>query len=78
MAEQDRDPQPDGAAAGDSTTGTPRWVKIFGAVALLVVVLLVVMLLFGGGNHGPGRHSGNSNASTSVDGRPPGGTQTNL
>ncbi|MBD0328641.1 MAG: hypothetical protein ICV64_00840 [Thermoleophilia bacterium] len=35
--------------------GTPRWVKIFGAIAAIVIVLLVVLLLFGGG-HGPGRH----------------------
>jgi hypothetical protein len=38
-----------------STTGTPRWVKIFGVVAL-VVVLLLVILLVAGGNHGPSRH----------------------
>jgi hypothetical protein len=39
--------------------GTPRWVKVFGVVALLVVLLVVVMLLAGGsGGHGPGRHTG--------------------
>jgi hypothetical protein len=32
---------------------TPRWVKVFGAVAALVVLLVAVMLLTG---HGPGRH----------------------
>ena len=38
-------------------TGTPRWVKVTGAVALLFVVLLAVLLLTGrGGEHGPGRH----------------------
>jgi hypothetical protein len=36
-------------------TGAPRWVKVFGIIALAVVVLIVVMLLVGG-NHGPGRH----------------------
>ena len=35
---------------------SPRWVKIFGLVALLVVVVFVVLLLFGRGGHGPGRH----------------------
>jgi hypothetical protein len=40
-----------------STTGTPRWVKVFGIVALIVVVLFVVLFVFGGGGHGPGRHS---------------------
>jgi ABC-type transporter Mla subunit MlaD len=34
--------------------GTPRWVKVFGIVALVVVVLFVVLLLTGG--HDPGRH----------------------
>jgi len=37
--------------------GAPRWVKVFGIIAL-VVVLLFVALLFtrGPGGHGPGRH----------------------
>jgi hypothetical protein len=38
--------------------GTPRWVKVFGLIALVVLVLFVVVLLVGGGKHGPGRHSG--------------------
>jgi hypothetical protein len=42
-----------GRAAGG---GTPRWVKVFGVVALVLVVLAVVLLLVGG--HGPGRHTG--------------------
>jgi hypothetical protein len=33
---------------------TPRWVKVFGIVAVIVVVLFVVMLFSPG--HGPGRH----------------------
>ena len=40
-----------------SPTGTPRWVKVFGIIALVVVVLFVVVMLIGGGEHGPGRHS---------------------
>ena len=32
---------------------TPRWVKVFGVLALLVLVLFVVLHLAGGG---PGRH----------------------
>jgi hypothetical protein len=39
----------------DPTAGTPRWVKVFGAVALLIVLLLIVAMLLGG-EHGPGRH----------------------
>ena len=59
----DSPPYPDsGDASGvgperDSTTGTPRWVKVSATLALIVVVLVVVMLLFGGpGGHGPARH----------------------
>jgi hypothetical protein len=39
------------------TAGTPRWVKVFGIIALIVAVLLVVMLIAGRGGHGPGRHA---------------------
>lgn len=38
-----------------STTGMPRWVKVFLIVSLVVVFLFVILLLTGGG-HGPGRH----------------------
>jgi hypothetical protein len=36
--------------------GTPRWVKVFGIIALVVLVLVVVMIIVGRGGHGPGRH----------------------
>lgn len=36
---------------------TPRWVKVFIAVAVVVGALAVVSLVTGGGGHGPGRHS---------------------
>ena len=39
-----------------STTGTPRWVKVSGIIALVVVLVVIIMLLIGG-NHGPGRHT---------------------
>ena len=40
-----------------STTGTPRWVRVFGIIAIVLVLLVVVLLLTGGpGRHGPGRH----------------------
>jgi len=44
--------------------GTPRWVKVFGIIAL-VVVLLFVFLMFtrGPGGHGPGRHTPSSQQS---------------
>jgi hypothetical protein len=37
-------------------TGTPRWVKVFGSILIVLTLLVVIMLLFGGGQHGPGRH----------------------
>ena len=42
----------------DDETGTPRWVKVFGVIALAVVLLFVILLLTRGpgGGHGPGRH----------------------
>ncbi len=41
----------------ENAVGTPRWVKVFGVVALILALLFVVSLLVGGG-HGPGRHKG--------------------
>jgi hypothetical protein len=38
-----------------STYSTPRWVKVFGIIALVLVLLIGIMLL-SGGEHGPGRH----------------------
>jgi len=41
--------------------GTPRWVRVFGIIALAVVLLLVIMMLTGGdGGHGPGRNKPSS------------------
>jgi hypothetical protein len=42
----------------DDIGGIPRWVKVFGILALVVALLVVVMLLIGGGGHGPQRHGG--------------------
>ncbi len=36
--------------------GTPRWVKVFGIIALVLVLLVVVMMLTDPGRHGPRRH----------------------
>ncbi len=44
---------------------TPRWVKVAGAVALVVVLAIGVMLLVGGGSHGPGRHTSSGGAGQS-------------
>ncbi len=36
---------------------TPRWVKVFGIVVIVLIVIVVIGMLIGG-NHGPGRHLG--------------------
>jgi hypothetical protein len=36
--------------------GTPRWVKVFGIIALVLALLVVVMMLIDPDRHGPGRH----------------------
>jgi hypothetical protein len=43
--------------------GTPRWVKAFGIVAIVLVVLVAIMLLSG---HGPGRHTSSGDAGGQV------------
>jgi hypothetical protein len=56
----------------ESTTGTPRWVKVFGIIALVVVLLFVVLMFTRGpgGRHGPGRHtlSGDTRGQTPPEG----------
>jgi hypothetical protein len=40
-----------------SNANTPRWVKVFGIITLVLVLLVVVVMFTGvGGEHGPGRH----------------------
>ena len=47
-------PQP-APRPGRPRAATPRWVKVFGLIALMLV-LVVIVLLLAGGDHGPGRH----------------------
>jgi len=39
-----------------SASGTPRWVKVFGIIVLVLVLLFVISLL-AGVRHGPGLHT---------------------
>jgi hypothetical protein len=39
-----------------SMRGTPRWVKVFGIIALVLIVVFVISLL-AGVRHGPGMHT---------------------
>ena len=36
--------------------GTPRWVKVFGIIVIILVLLIVARVFVGGGKHGPSRH----------------------
>ena len=59
MTERSRDNSPlsdaDGGAGSDAPPETPRWVKAFAVLTLLVAALFVILML-AGGHHGPGRH----------------------
>ncbi len=66
MANRPPYPGTDDGGAGptaDRPPSTPRWVKAFGIVAVVLVLLLVVMLLTG---HGPGSHMGSHAQVTGV------------
>ncbi len=41
-----------------ATTGTPRWVKVFGIITIVLILLLVILRATGAGPgiHGPERH----------------------
>jgi hypothetical protein len=56
---QESDNDTENSAESDhGPAGAPRWVKIFGIIALIVALLVAIMLLTGiGGDHGPGRHT---------------------
>lgn len=68
----DPSPYPDAGAGTNrgSPPSTPRWVKIFGIIALILVLLLVIVMIAGGdgpggdgsSDHGPGRHSSSGRA----------------
>lgn len=53
MAEPPTYPDDDTA---DGPARTPRWVIVFGIIALVLAMLFVVLQFVGGGDHGPGRH----------------------
>ena len=66
----DPPPYPDSSSdTADDTASTPRWVKVFGIIALVAVLLFVILMLTrgAGGRHGPSRHisSGDRGSETS-------------
>ena len=39
------------------STSTPRWVKVFGIIIVILILLFIVLKFTGlGGEHGPRRH----------------------
>jgi hypothetical protein len=56
------DPPPYPNSSSD-TGSTPRWVKVFGIIVIVLVLLFVVLKVTGlGGRHGPGRHTPSGDA----------------
>lgn len=43
--------------SNSDTYSTPRWVKVFGIIALVVVLLFVILLLTRGHHRRPGDHT---------------------
>ncbi len=50
-------PESDTDVDRGSRPGTPRWVKVFAVIAVVVILVFVVLLLTGS-DHGPARHTG--------------------
>jgi len=60
MAEPPAYPDPSGHTRLEpehAATGTPRWVKLFGIVALTLVLLFGILHLTGNSLGGPGSHA---------------------
>jgi hypothetical protein len=57
-----RPPYPDSGPNRESSTGAPRWVKVFGIIVAIVVLLFIVVMMVGGGEHGPSRHAASGDA----------------
>lgn len=51
-----------------SPPSTPRWVKVFGIIVIVLVLLVVGLMIFGGGEHGPSRHTPGGDTPGAVDG----------
>jgi hypothetical protein len=60
MAEKDRIEQRENTEDTYMTDlpsySTPRWVKVFALVAILLILLVLITMIIVGGDHGPGRH----------------------
>ena len=54
-----------------STYNTPRWVKAFGIIALVLILLVITVLVTDlGGEHSPGRHTVPVEQEIQLDGTP--------
>jgi hypothetical protein len=58
MANSPPDPRSGADPDRESTTGTPRWVKVFGIIAIVLVLLFVALHLTGRGFGGHTGHGG--------------------
>lgn len=47
--------------------GTPRWVKVFGIIVIILALLVGIIMFTGiGGQHGPGRHMPSGDAGRQI------------
>mgnify|MGYP005866404425 CR=1 FL=1 len=49
--------QPHDGPAHESPTNTPRWVKVFGIIGIVLILVLGALHLTGRSLGGPGRHT---------------------
>jgi hypothetical protein len=50
----------------ETPPGLPAWVKISGAIVVLVVLVAILVMIVGGGEHGPSRHGAEGGVTTDV------------
>ena len=73
-ARSDSDAESGATRDPGASAATPRWVKVFAAVVLVLVLIALVLILTGrAGEHGPGRHV--PAADTSGGHTPPAGSE---
>jgi hypothetical protein len=52
---------------GEPSVGTPRWVKLFGIILVVIILMFGILQLTNlGGEHGPGRHIPSSGADSGL------------
>lgn len=77
MTKSSPDSATDLRATEDQPPSTPRWVKVFGIIGVVLVLLLGIIKL-AGGDHGPGRHLTSGSASANSEALPASGAERHM